>query len=121
VKITQGAILPEGAEGSESSTEEEKWVRCTACGARLARDRSRISVNGAHEHAFMNPAGLRFTVVSFAAAPGCLPDGEPSTVWSWFPGHAWQIALCKACGVHVGWSFHASETNFHGLIRDRLA
>jgi hypothetical protein len=42
-------------------------------------------------------------------------------VWSWFPGRAWQIALCKRCGVHVGWSFHAGEAApFHALVRDRI-
>ena len=125
VKIIPATIpLPEGEETAETSTEEEKWLRCAACGARLTPSHSRIEVNGAHEHAFMNPSGLRFTVACFATAPGCMPDGDPSAVWTWFPGHAWQIALCKACGVHVGWSFQAiaseSTSTFHGLVRDRL-
>jgi hypothetical protein len=69
----------------------------------------------------MNPSGLRFTVACFASAPGCMPDGERSTVWTWFPGRAWQIALCKACGTHVGWSFHGSDVSpFHGLVRSRI-
>ena len=60
MKITPGTVtLPEGAEGSESSTEEEKWVRCASCGARLAPEHARISVGGAHEHEFMNPSGMR--------------------------------------------------------------
>lgn len=81
-----------------------------------------MAVNGAHEHAFMNPAGLRFVVRCFAAAPGCAPEGERSTVWTWFPGHAWQIALCRACGGHLGWSFHAAGgAAFWGLVADRLA
>ena len=75
--------------------------------ARLTPPRARIEVNGAHEHEFMNPSGLRFDVACFAVAPGCVPDGERSTVWTWFPGRAWQVALCKGCGAHVGWSFHA--------------
>lgn len=121
MKLTPGTITaPEGGEGAESSTEEEKWVRCVACGARLAPERARIDVNGAHEHEFMNPSGLRFRVACFAVAPGCVPEGEPSTVWSWFPGCAWQIALCRECSVHVGWSFHGAGSTFHGLVADRI-
>jgi hypothetical protein len=125
MKLTPGPqTRPEGAADADSATrsEEEKWVRCAACGARLAPERARLEVNGAHEHAFMNPSGLRFVVACFAVAPGCVPEGERSTVWTWFPGWAWQIALCKACGVHVGWSFHAAEASpFHALTRDRIA
>lgn len=123
MKLTPGTqTRPEGAEDAESVTEEEKWVRCAACGARLAPERARHQVNGAYEHSFMNPSGLRFVVACYSVAPGCVPEGERSTVWTWFPGRAWQIALCKACGVHVGWSFHADGASpFHALARDRIA
>lgn len=122
MKLTPGTQTgTEGAAAADTSTEEEKWLRCAACGARITLERARLEVNGAHEHAFMNPSGLRFVVACFAVAPGCVPEGERSTVWTWFPGRAWQIALCKACGVHLGWSFHADEAApFHGLVRDRI-
>lgn len=122
MKLTRGrSTLPEEAEDAESSSEEETWVRCAACGARLAPERARLEVNGAHEHEFMNPSGLRFVVACFAIAPGCMPQGQRSTVWTWFPGRAWQIALCKGCGGHVGWSFHADDAPaFHGLVSDRI-
>lgn len=69
----------------------------------------------------MNPSGLRFDVACFSIAPGCMPEGERSSVWTWFPGRAWQVALCKGCGSHVGWSFHADGlAPFHGLVRDRI-
>jgi hypothetical protein len=126
MKIVPGTVpLPDEVERSEASTEDEKWVRCAACGARLAPAEARIDVNGAHEHSFMNPSGLRFVVVCFGVAPGCNPLGEPSAVWTWFPGHSWQVALCKGCGTHVGWSFQAAgasvDASFHGLILDRIA
>jgi hypothetical protein len=72
----------------------------------------------------MNPASIRFVVRCFGAAPGCRPEGERSTVWSWFPPRAWQVELCAACGAHLGWSFHARSDErarpFWGLIKDRL-
>jgi hypothetical protein len=122
MKILPGTVpLPEGEEQSKSSTDDEEWIRCGACSARLAPARSRLEVNGAHEHAFMNPAGLHFVVACFAVAPGCDSMGEASSVWTWFPGHAWKIALCRGCGEHVGWSFHAADgAPFYGLVRDRV-
>jgi len=111
----------EALEDAEVRTEEERWIRCAACGGRVAKESARISVNGAHEHEFMNPSGLRFIVQCLASAPGCRPEGERSTVWTWFPGYAWQIELCAECRAHLGWSFHASATTFYGLVKDRLA
>ena len=113
---------PDAGPLREVEVEPERWVLCVACGGRLARETARIEVDGSHEHSFMNPSGIRFTVACFAAAPGCVPDGEPSDVWTWFPGRAWQIALCKTCRSHVGWSFHAPLASpFHALVSDRIA
>jgi hypothetical protein len=123
MKLTPGPqSLPEGSAAAETSIEEERWLRCGGCGARITPERARLEVTGAHEHSFMNPSGLRFVVACYAVAPGCTPAGERSTVWTWFPGRAWQIALCRACGVHLGWSFHADDdaAPFHGLVRDRI-
>lgn len=99
--------------------EDEKVIRCSACGARVTRERERLTMNGAHEHEFMNPSAIRFLVQCFANAPGCASEGERSPVWSWFPGFAWQIELCRGCGTHLGWSFHGART-FYGLVKDRL-
>lgn len=116
--------------GEQSSTEAlddvdtidegERAIRCAACGARVTHERERLEMNGAHEHEFMNPAAIRFVVQCFAKAPGCAGEGERSGVWSWFPGFAWQIEICRGCGTHLGWSFHGART-FYGLISDRLA
>jgi hypothetical protein len=122
MKIVPGTMpLPEGALDASSATEEEEWVRCAACGARLALLRARLEVNGSREHEFMNPSGLRFVLACFGAAPGCDSIGEPSSVWTWFPNHSWQVALCRGCGAHVGWSFHPTEgAPFYGLVCDRI-
>lgn len=34
-----------------------------------------------------------------------------STEFSWFPGYAWQIAVCKECDTHIGWKFIAVTKN----------
>lgn len=113
---------PGEAESSEAGAPElEPWVRCAACEARVAPASARIAVNGAHEHEFMNPSGLRFVVACYARAPGCAAEGGASTVWSWFPGRAWRIAVCAACATHLGWSFEKTDAApFHALIRDRV-
>lgn len=122
MKLTPGtAGAPDPEHRDDASREEELWLRCAACGARIAPERARIDVDGAHEHEFMNPAGTRFRVLCFSTAPGCMPEGERSTVWTWFPGRSWQVVLCRGCGVHVGWSFHREGVSpFHGLVGDRL-
>jgi hypothetical protein len=120
---TGAGTAAERADDAETGASREPSVRCAACRARVAPTAARAVVAGAHEHTFMNPAGLRFVVWCFAAAPGTVSDGERSTVWTWFPGHAWQVALCRSCGAHLGWSFHAiggAPTSFWGLVRDRL-
>lgn len=99
--------------------ESERTIRCAACGARVTHERERITMNGAHEHEFMNPAGIRFVVQCFGSAPGCASEGERSGVWSWFPGFAWQIETCRACTSHLGWSFHGTRT-FFALVKERL-
>jgi hypothetical protein len=117
---------PSGAPASKPELEQdaEKWLRCVRCDARVVRDAARISVNGAHEHGFMNPSGLRFVVGCWSSAPGCVPSGARETVWTWFPGYAWQIESCRSCAAHLGWSFHGASpetASFYGLIKDRLA
>jgi hypothetical protein len=36
------------------------------------------------------------------------------------PGYAWQVGLCRACGVHLGWGFVLEAARFYGLIVERL-
>jgi hypothetical protein len=80
----------------------------------------RITVQGQAQHEFVNPAGLRFVIGCFAAAPGVVAVGEPSAVWTWFPGYEWQAVVCRACSAHLGWSYARGEDRFFGLILERL-
>lgn len=100
-------------------TRLERAVVCKACGHALARESARIDVGGRHQHTFVNPHAYAYTIVCFRDAPGCQSFGERSTVWTWFPDHAWRIATCGGCSVHVGWSFEGAS-NFYGLIVDRI-
>jgi hypothetical protein len=111
---------PEG--GPTLRTEEV--VRCASCGHVLAHERHGIAPGGRHAHTFVNPSGMEFTIRCFREADGCAGWGETSSFWSWFPGHAWRVALCGACSAHVGWSFTPPSGDarvFFGLIVDRLA
>jgi hypothetical protein len=99
----------------------EREITCAACGAGITHEKERMSVGGAHVHTFKNPSAIDFTIGCFANAHGCRPVGERSTVWTWFPGFAWQVSLCARCGAHLGWSFEGEASRFWGLILDKLA
>lgn len=76
-------------------------------------------VGDATLHTFVNPAGLVFRLTCYARADGCAAVGDPSTQWTWFPGHAWQVGICRSCAAHLGWRFSGSQT-FWGLVDDRV-
>jgi hypothetical protein len=115
------AFEPRAREERETATEAERALRCVLCSHSIAKERNRIGVDGAHAHDFMNPAGIRYRIECFREAEGCRTIGEPSTVWSWFPGRAWRVALCASCGAHLGWDFTGGEERFWALLPDRLA
>ncbi len=94
----------------------EKWVRCGSCGHALARESDRVPLETT---TFVNPAGVVFTLAAFREAPGCAVEGEPTSYWTWFPGHSWQFAFCGACGTHLGWAF-SGASRFFGLLVERV-
>lgn len=94
---------------------------CSACRAPVTSTAQRSAQAGRHAHERMNPEGLVFRIGCFAAAPGCVIIGRPSSHWTWFPGFRWRVALCGRCGAHLGWHFGDGGGNgFFGLILDRL-
>jgi len=93
---------------------------CAACRSFIAEARSRISVNGAHAHTFINPAGVIHKVACFASAPGARAVGEASAYWTWFPGYSWQVAVCSGCSEHIGWCFVGAEQRFVALLAERI-
>ena len=99
---------------------EGRVLACAVCRQKITTTAARISVGGAHEHSFANPHGFRFHIGCFARVVGCVPVGEPSSYWSWFPAYTWQIEDCGSCAGHLGWLFRTDDHRFHGLILDRL-
>jgi hypothetical protein len=96
--------------------DEDDPIRCRRCGAALAPRSARMELS---PNTFVSPEGLVFELVGVRVAPGCTPVGTPTRHWTWFPGCAWQVALCRACGTQVGWAYTGAST-FAGLIRDRV-
>jgi hypothetical protein len=95
-------------------------LACARCLRAVTTSGARIEVGGAHEHRFANPSGYRYHIGCFARASGCVPVGQASTYWTWFPGFSWQIEQCGECGEHLGWRFRSADSVFHGLILARL-
>jgi hypothetical protein len=115
---TSPGDVPAIHEDAETKTERE--ITCARCGGGVTRARARMSVNGAHVHTFKNPSAIDYTIACFDEANGCVGSGEQSSVWTRFPGYAWQVALCAHCGEHLGWSFDRHSERFWALILDRL-
>lgn len=106
----------------EPAEDTDRGLYCSACSTRITDQDQAVSVNGRHQRAFFNPAGIAFEIRCFQNAPGTLPSGPPSEDFSWFPGYAWQIVLCSTCQAHLGWKFSAVTTaqQFFALIASRL-
>jgi hypothetical protein len=118
-----------------STADLEHWLRTTAstgvshpkdgalicahCGHLITTPERRFAVQGAHEHRFVNPAYVVFHIGCFSQAPGCASVGSPTSAFSWFAGYSWSVAVCAACGIHLGWRYSGPDT-FYGLILSRL-
>lgn len=115
-----GAAVASRASTKKQAAKPDRPLRCHACGHVITTVAARRDVNGAHEHEGTNPAGYRFRFGCFSQAPGCACLGEPTDAHSWFAGCRWRIAVCGACGEHLGWCFSGTH-DFYGFILDRLS
>jgi len=100
----------------------KRRLRCAACDHAITDRDAAISVQGGHEHHFVNPHGHAFHVALFDRAEGVARVGEPVAFYSWFPGLPWQLVVCSNCHAHLGWAWaDASGAHaFYGLILPRL-
>ncbi len=118
---------PEKENGTDADTaikekaEDERLILCRECLYPITREEEQGEMAGARQHTFANPAGIVFTIGCFMAAEGCATVGPTSEEFTWFPGFAWQVGICRGCLAHLGWHFTAlSGAAFWGLILDNL-
>ncbi|MGE0871523.1 MAG: cereblon family protein [Kofleriaceae bacterium] len=110
-------MAKEQTSSSSGVTERaDESLRCAACDHRITERAYRIEQNGAHQHTFVNPAGVVFEIGCFALAPGCVHLGDVEHAFTWFPGWKWQVAVCARCRTHLGWIYRLEGEQFHGLI-----
>jgi len=121
-KTRNGSLARPFAVAEEAFKEGGGRIRCAGCGRVVTDHGASIRVGGAHEHDFVNPAGIGFHVACFARAPGCSTCGVPTLEYTWFPGYRWSPAACAGCARHLGWLFEgAGGDAFFALITVRLA
>lgn len=90
-------------------------AHCARCRAELAPADELVDIGGS-EHRFTNRAGTSFDVRCYTRAPGCTAGGPATDEDTWFDGHTWQRAFCRACGAHAGWLFRSKSRVFFGLL-----
>jgi hypothetical protein len=109
-----------GAPDAEQRAAPRRILVCSACQHRVADADDRIEISGRHEHTCVNPAGYVYRIACFRIAEGCVGQGEWTDHHTWFAGYFWQIAMCRQCGMHLGWAFTGDQHEFHGLIVNRI-
>lgn len=116
------AGLPEVKRIKDEGDGQGRHLYCAVCRAFITSEGERIAMNGSHEHRFANVSGISFHIGCFRKAGGCLSLGAPSFEWTWFPGYAWDIAICTGCSTHLGWQYVCATFNnsFYGLILKHL-
>ncbi len=109
-------------ESTNKDTEsiKNKAILCAFCQHAITDMTKVISVNGLHQHVFVNPHGMLFEIGCFKQCDGAMPASEPSLEFSWFPGHSWCVAVCGYCQHHLGWLFVSEHGSFYGIILNHL-
>ena len=107
-------------ETGDGIDEQKKHILCRTCGNFITSDADSITVNGSHDHTFVNPVGLKFHIGCFSNAGGCHIMGVPTAEYTWFPGFTWSYVVCSGCLTHLGWLYQSGGGGFFGLILDQL-
>lgn len=112
-----------GNPDSDVETAEDDQLFCAECGASVTRESLSTIRRDTHEHTVFNPMGHVFTIRCFADAWGLLSPRDGKQAFTWFPGYMWRIAVCGACGTHMGWRYDNQDgtDRFYGLIRAALS
>jgi hypothetical protein len=118
-KNTDTKIL--NIELEEAEKEKNPWLFCVVCKNKITKKKDKIEVDAKHSHTFLNPHGVYYNIRCFKNAPGCIPFGELTEEYTWFPSFAWQIVVCGKCKIHNGWKYDSGKSTFYGLIDNRLS
>jgi hypothetical protein len=102
----------------QTELQPDDWL-CLACSKKITEDKERFVYNGQTEFRFTNPDGYVFDIITFHIADGCREEGRPALEFTWFKDHSWSFALCRRCGLHLGWKY-SGKFSFYGLIKARL-
>lgn len=107
-------------EDNDDLTKHKTLLCCVQCRHPITDPTARLDMAGGHLHVFTNPGGFTYEVALFTYAD-CAMHGPATTEYTWFPGYAWQLALCTNCHLHLGWRYQQTgSTTFYGLICSRL-
>lgn len=115
---------PAGHTLKQTNTDEqlkpESALYCGYCQHRITEHAAQLEFAGGHTHVFTNPGGFSYEITLYGYAD-CTMHGPATTDYTWFPGYAWQLALCASCHEHLGWRYRSrGDAAFFGLIRERL-
>jgi cereblon len=104
---------------------QRKVILCRRCGGELSEAAAVFSMTpSGPAGVFVNPHGFLHEVLTVRRAKNLLRLGLPTTEFTWYPGYAWEIALCAGCREHVGWAFttvgEGDPPSFVGLRRNAI-
>jgi hypothetical protein len=99
--------------------------RCSGCGAVISHSGLIIEINGAKEHSFVNPSGIRCDFITFSHCENSTAHPELYLEYSWFSGYGWRFLTCEACSRHLGWQYDAtggrkSPGSFFGVLANAV-
>jgi len=104
----------------------QRMLICRRCKEHLGDQQNIFSMSKeGPQGAFVNPNGHVHETLTLYKAKNLRLIGQPSTVYSWFPGYAWTITECLGCSSHIGWKFTSTNSKlrpqkFYGITRTSI-
>jgi hypothetical protein len=110
---------------SDSDKKEPKLYLCSQCRTVITHSEALIQLNGAQNHSFTNPAGVRCNFMTFSHCDNVIVHEELFLRHSWFPGYGWRFLVCGACLHHLGWRYDSvldavRPETFFGVLIDAI-
>ncbi len=123
LKSSNKSLQNRKVESKQKSDVKEKFKRdifCKLCLNKITSHSEEIFIDGSFSFEFINPHNIRFTIGCFANTSGCIIQGVPTDIATWFPGYTWSLVACRKCSEHLGWYFQKVSDSFYGLILAKL-